>query len=73
MQKEKGLALAVSGFLLITVYGVLFLKIGRVAMPHTVHVGTFVIEHWGVFTLLLLINPLLEEWFWRLFQPKTFQ
>jgi hypothetical protein len=72
-QKEKGLSLAVSGFLLITIYGILFLKIGRVALPHTIHVGENVLNHIGVFALLLLINSLLEEWFWRLFQPKTFQ
>ena len=73
MQRQKGLALAVSAYLLITVYGVGFVKIGRVVLPHVVHVGDFVRGHWVALLVLLLVNPVLEEWFWRLFQPKTFQ
>jgi hypothetical protein len=59
VQKEKGLSLAISAFLLITIYGILFLKIGRVAMPHKIHVGEIVMDHLWAFGLLLLINPLL--------------
>lgn len=59
VQREKGAALAISGFLLITIYGVLFLKLGRVVLPHTIHVGENVTHHYLILGLMLLINPLL--------------
>lgn len=39
-QVQKGLALSLSAFLLITVYGIIFIKIGKVALPTEVNLGT---------------------------------
>lgn len=33
-QIEKGYGLAISAYLLITVYGILILKIGKIVLPH---------------------------------------
>jgi len=54
------MVLGISAFLLIMVYGIIFIKIGKVALPDKVNLGThFQDELWG-FLLLCLINPVLE-------------
>lgn len=39
-QIHKGMVLGISAFLLIMVYGIIFIKIGRVALPDKVNLGT---------------------------------
>ncbi len=63
--------LGFSAFLLITIYGIIFIKIGRVALPSHVDLGNKMQHEVWVFVILCLINPVLEEWFWRLFLPKV--
>lgn len=58
-QKDKGMALAISAYLLITVYGIVFFKLGRVVLPHELHVGSNVVDNWVLLAVLILINPLL--------------
>lgn len=58
-QKDKGMALAISAYLLITVYGIAFFKLGRVVLPHKLHVGQNVVDNWALLAILVLINPLL--------------
>lgn len=70
-QIHKGLVLAISAFLLITIYGIIFIKIGKVALPSKVSLGTRFKHDWWAFLILCLINPIIEEWFWRLFLPKV--
>ena len=59
-QIHKGFVLGFSAFLLITVYGILFMKIGRVALPHTINLGPRFHSEWWVFVILCIMNPILE-------------
>ena len=63
--------LGISAFLLITVYGVIFIKIGKVALPTQVELGDRFYHDWLALIILFLVNPFIEEWFWRLFLPKV--
>lgn len=58
-QFHKGFILGFSAFLLITIYGILFLKIGRVVLPHSVDLGTRFHSQWWAFLILCIINPIL--------------
>jgi hypothetical protein len=54
-----GLALGFSAFLLIVVYGIIFLKIGKVVLPSSVNLGTqFKHDAW-IFIVLCFLNPIL--------------
>lgn len=59
-QVHKGLVLGFSAFMLITVYGVLFIKIGRVVLPTSVNLGSKFKHDLWAFMVLCLINPFLE-------------
>ena len=70
-QVEKGMVLGISAFLLITIYGIIFMKLGKVVLPHSVHLGHTFLLYWPMLMVLSVINPILEEWYWRLFLPKV--
>lgn len=53
------MVLGFSGFLLITVYGIIFIKIGKVALPAHVDLGTRFSHDWWAFAILCLINPVI--------------
>lgn len=65
------MVLGISAFLLITIYGIIFMKIGKVVLPASVDLGTRFQHDWWAFAILCLINPVLEECFWRLFLTKV--
>jgi membrane protease YdiL (CAAX protease family) len=73
LQCEKGLSLSVSAFLLLTIYSILILKLGRVVLPKHLDFGETSHHWWPLFLLIIIINPVLEEWYWRLFLPKVTQ
>jgi membrane protease YdiL (CAAX protease family) len=70
-QVQRGLSLGFSAFLLIVVYGIIFIKIGKVVLPSSVNLGTKFKHDIWIFVVLCFLNPILEEWFWRLFLPKV--
>jgi membrane protease YdiL (CAAX protease family) len=70
-QLRKGKELGISAFLLITIYGIIILKIGKIALPHLINLGTTADTYIWAIVLLALLNPLLEELFWRLFLLKV--
>jgi len=55
----------------LTFYSILILKLGRVVLPKHLDFGEVSREWWPAFLLLSLVNPVLEEWYWRLFLPKV--
>jgi hypothetical protein len=51
--------LGISAFLLITVYGVIFIKIGKVALPTSVHLGERFYQDWWALIILFIANPFI--------------
>ena len=70
-QLKKGRELGLSAFLLITIYGILIIKIGKIVLPHFINLGESSRTYTWIVILLSLINPLLEEIYWRLFLLKV--
>ena len=70
-QLKKGRELAISAFLLITIYGILIIKVGKVVLPHFINLGESSKTYTWAVVILTLINPLLEELYWRLFLLKV--
>jgi membrane protease YdiL (CAAX protease family) len=68
---KKGKELAISAFLLITIYGIIIIKIGKITLPHLINLGAGSHEYYVVSIILSLINPLTEELYWRLFLQKV--
>ena len=57
-QFKKGKELAISAFLLLTIYGILIIKIGKITLPDLINLGEGSHEHFWVSIVLSLINPL---------------
>lgn len=70
-QLKKGKELGVSAFLLITIYGIIIIRIGKLVLPHFINLGEESHAYFWVCILLSLINPFLEEIYWRLFLLKV--
>lgn len=70
-QIKKGLHLGTSAFLLITLYSILIIRLGRVHLPKHLEIGKLSSEYWYLYLPVIILNPILEEWFWRLFLPKV--
>lgn len=71
LQCQKGLSLGLSAFLLLTIYSIIILKLGRVVLPKHLDFGEESRTYWPAFLLVGVVNPILEEWYWRLFLPKV--
>lgn len=71
LQCQKGLSLGLSAFLLITIYTIIILKLGRVVLPKHLDFGEVSHHYWPIFLIVGVTNPILEEWYWRLFLPKV--
>lgn len=56
---EKGGSLGFSAFLLVTIYGVIIMKIGKVVLPGSIELGLETHGHVVACLLLACINPLL--------------
>jgi hypothetical protein len=59
-QIKKGKELAISAFLLITIYGILIIKIGKITLPHLINLGAESHQYYWVSIVLSFINPLSE-------------
>ena len=70
-QIKKGRELCISAFLLITIYGILIIKIGKIILPHFINLGESSRTYTWIVIILSLINPFLEEIYWRLFLLKV--
>jgi hypothetical protein len=58
-QVEKGLTYGFSAFLLIVVYGIIILKLGRIVLPKQIKLGEASNTYWPLFILVTLTNPIL--------------
>ena len=57
-QIKKGRELAISAFLLITIYGIIIIKIGKITLPHLINIGLESHQHYWISIILSLINRL---------------
>jgi membrane protease YdiL (CAAX protease family) len=71
LQCQKGLSLGLSAFLLLTIYTIIILKLGKIILPKHLDFGEASRNFWPAFLIIGAINPILEEWYWRLFLPKV--
>lgn len=59
-QVKKGLHLGTSAFLLITLYSILIIKLGRVHLPKHLDIGRVSSQFWYGYVPITVLNPILE-------------
>jgi hypothetical protein len=59
-QVKKGLHLGISAFLLIILYSMLIIKLGRVHLPKHLHIGKLSATYWYLYIPVVILNPILE-------------
>ena len=58
-QVKKGLHLGTSAFLLITLYGIITIKLGRVHLPKHLDIGKLSSMYWYLYLPVIILNPIL--------------